>query len=331
MKKKSFLIGFIISAFFIYLAVNKVDYGALKESLVNCNYLYLIPMVALSVLLQLCKAYRWKLIITPVKKIRLSLIYYLHCIGFMGINILPFRLGEFLRPYLLSKQGDVKLSTSVATTVMERILDGGTLLLFMIAAVRFAPVPDWVLKAGESVFAVIALSIMFLFFLVWKGRRYLLKFTSFKPLAPFQEKTIRIFDSFKQGFDIMPDKKAFIFAIILSVIFWVIPVFNTYLLFSAFSMALPFSAALTLFIIVSIGLMIPSAPGFIGNFQFFCILALSLYGVNKSEALGFSIVLNAVQFFSIIAQGILSLFLSGIRFNEVMKAGESLKTENIQP
>ncbi|RMF98479.1 MAG: UPF0104 family protein [Candidatus Schekmanbacteria bacterium] len=326
MKKKGFIIGILISAFFIYLAISRVAYSELKSALQSCNYYYLIPMFALSVILQLFKSLRWKLILNPIKRIRLAMVYYVHCIGFMGINILPFRLGDLLRPYLMAKQEKLPISTSLATTVVERILDAGTLFIFIVFAIIYAPLPQNVIESGKDALVGIVVLIGVFIIILWKGRTFLAKMTSNKLLAPFQEKILNLFDSFKKGFDIMPDKRAVVLASVISLFFWVIPVFNTYLLFFAFDLKLPLTAALTAFIIISIGIMIPSAPGFIGNFQYFCIIALSLYGIEKSEALAFSIILHSVQFFATLGQGIFSLIMGKIKFSEVIQIGKASTT-----
>lgn len=328
MRKKGFIIGILISAFFIYMAVKKVAFSELTRALESCNYLYLLPMAGLSIILQIFKSLRWKIILNPVKKIRLAMVYYIHCIGFMGVNILPFRLGDLLRPYLMAKQEKISLSTSLATTVVERILDAGVLFIFIVFAIIYAPLPQWIVTSGETALFFIAVFIAVFSLIIWRGKGFLSKVTSIKVLKPFQEKVLNIFDSFKKGFDIMPDKSAGANAVILSLLFWIIPVFNTYLLFFAFGMDLSFSAALTVFIVVSIGIMIPSAPGFIGNFQYFCILALALYGIDKSQALAFSIVLHSVQFFATLGQGIFSLIMGKIEFREVIRIGKSATEKN---
>ena len=61
----------------------------------------------------------------------------------MGNNIFPFRIGELLRAYVLKRNEEVSISSSLATIVVERIFDGLTMLLFVFVALPTAPsLPD---------------------------------------------------------------------------------------------------------------------------------------------------------------------------------------------
>ena len=58
-------------------------------------------------------------------------------------------------------------------------------------------------------------------------------------------------------------------------------------------------------IILIIGIAIPTAPGFIGNWHFSCVLGLGLFGINKTDALTFAIIYHflAVGFVVILGLG----------------------------
>ena len=78
-------------------------------------------------------------------------------------------------------------------------------------------------------------------------------------------------------------------------------------MFFAFSFPLPLAAAFVLVIIVNLGLMIPAAPGFVGSFQFFCVISLALFGVGREEALSFSILSHILQLLFVAALGLVFL------------------------
>ena len=60
----------------------------------------------------------------------------------------------------------------------------------------------------------------------------------------------------------------------LSIVIWLIDILAIYLLFQAFHMHLSIAAATVLMIVLIIGIAIPTAPGFIGNWHFFASSAL---------------------------------------------------------
>jgi len=89
---------------------------------------------------------------------------------------------------------------------------------------------------------------------------------------------------------------------------WTILLWGSYLIaaqvgFWSLDLALPWSAALTLLVYLGVGMSLPSAPGFVGTFQFFTVAALALYGVEVNEALTFSVILHASFFFPVTVAG----------------------------
>ena len=89
---------------------------------------------------------------------------------------------------------------------------------------------------------------------------------------------------------------------------WTVLLWGTYALtvqvaFWSLGLELPWSAALTLLVYLGVGLSLPSAPGFIGTFQFFTVKALDLYGIEVSQALTFSVILHAAYFFPVTVAG----------------------------
>ena len=78
-------------------------------------------------------------------------------------------------------------------------------------------------------------------------------------------------------------------------------------MFFVFSFPLSLAAAFVLVIIVNLGLMIPAAPGFVGSFQFLCVISLALFGIGREEALGFSILSHILQLLFVAALGLFFL------------------------
>ena len=73
--------------------------------------------------------------------------------------------------------------------------------------------------------------------------------------------------------------------------------------------------------ILSIGLMLPSAPGFVGTFQFFIVAGLSLFAVTESLALSFSIALHAAFFISETAVGLICLWRANLSLPKMVQKG----------
>ena len=53
--------------------------------------------------------------------------------------------------------------------------------------------------------------------------------------------------------------------------------------------------------------MVPTASGFVGSFQFFCVVGLTLFGAGREEALSFSLLAQILQLLFVTALGVFYL------------------------
>jgi hypothetical protein len=109
---------------------------------------------------------------------------------------------------------------------------------------------------------------------------------------------------FIDGFGIIRDARLLVQVGALSLVIWVVDVAIIYAMFAAFSLPLSVTAALILMVILLIGIAIPTAPGFIGNWHYACILGLGLFGIAKAEALPFAVVYHFISVLFIVAMGL---------------------------
>jgi hypothetical protein len=79
---------------------------------------------------------------------------------------------------------------------------------------------------------------------------------------------------------------------------------------------LPFLAAIVVLLIINLGVSLPNAPANVGSYQFFCVLGLSVFQVEKTTATSFS-------FFAFLALTIPFIFLG---FAGLVRSGLSLKS-----
>src|SRR3989337_1509904 len=136
-----FILSIIVSIVCSWLFVRKIEWSLLKDALKDANYWYVIPTLILTLLVYIVRAIRWQGLLSHIKQVSVLNLLSITCIGFMANNILPARVGEVLRPFLLYKKENVKFSTSVATVIVERIFDMLALIIF--TAVTIALLPDY--------------------------------------------------------------------------------------------------------------------------------------------------------------------------------------------
>jgi uncharacterized protein (TIRG00374 family) len=312
---KKIILSLLISVFFIYLSVKGIDFRGVVEGLAKANYLYVLPFLFIVFVMQLLRAWRWGLILIPLGKVSALSLFAVTNVGFLAIMALPARLGELCRPYLMAHISPIKMPAALGTIFVERIIDGATILIIACIAAFFTPLPHGLIKA------------ILLFFLITFGLLSAVTFAVFRRdaaidvLIPFVrilparwEKTFnQAFRHFLDGFGIIAEGKRLSYILLLSFLIWLIDALAIYVLFIAFNFTLPPVAAFVLMIILIIGIALPTAPGFIGNWHYSCVLGLSFFNITKTDALTFAIIYH---FFSVAIVVILGLsFLPFVKFS----------------
>src|SRR5688500_20374017 len=74
---------------------------------------------------------RWRYLLAPIRPTRFRTVFRAGVIGFAALAILPARVGDLLRPYLVARQDGLPSSATIATIVMERVLEHVTVLALL--------------------------------------------------------------------------------------------------------------------------------------------------------------------------------------------------------
>ncbi|MBA4421495.1 MAG: hypothetical protein C0390_00165 [Syntrophus sp. (in: bacteria)] len=313
--KKKVIAGLVFSTLLVYLSVRGIDFQGVAEGFRTIHYGYVLPSLALLFLMQVLRSFRWGLILSPLAKIDQLSLFSVTSVGFLAIVSIPARLGELARPYLITKKSDLKMSSALGTIIVERVLDSLTILVIAVFVLFFIPLPPWLVRASVLfLLATLALlAVMVLMILKQEASLRILAMLSGKLPARYAEGLNRLTRHFLQGFRIMVDPALLASVTGLSILIWLIDVLAIYLLFLAFGFQLPVAAAFVLMIILIIGIAIPTAPGFIGNWHYFCILGLSFFGVPRTDALTFAIIYHALSIGIVVILGL--AFLPFNRFS----------------
>jgi glycosyltransferase 2 family protein len=323
--KKKVIAGLVFSTLLVYLSIRGIDFQAVAEGFRTIHYGYVLPILALLFFMQLLRSYRWGLILSPLAKIDQLSLFSVTSVGFLAIVAIPARLGELARPYLITKKSSLKMSSALGTIIVERVLDSLTVLVIAVVVLFFIPLPPWLVRASVIFFlATLALLVvMILMILKQEASLRILGTLCGKLPTRYAEGLNRLVRHFLQGFRIMVNPALLASVTGLSILIWLIDVLAIYLLFLAFGFQLPAAAAFVLMIILIIGIAIPTAPGFIGNWHYFCILGLSLFGVPRTDALTFAIVYHALAIGIVVILGLAFLPFNRFSVSDLRRQAQS--------
>jgi hypothetical protein len=320
-QRRTIALSLVVSAVFLFLAFRDVPLEDLGAALRRLHPGWLLIAIALSLLIMVFRTWRWQLELRPLERVPFGRLWVVTAVAYMAINVLPARLGEVVRPWLLSRRSSVSFSNVVGNLVVEKTMDAVVTLLYILAGLAtIENLPAWV-RTGARVPAVGAVVLVILVLLLyWRGEafvdRTVLRFLPER----FGAAVRRITGAIVAGMRVLPNPRLVLAVFCVSLTLWFLPILSSYVMMRAFEFQLPFSAAVVVFIFIGFGTALPNVPGMLGPYQYACILALGLFGVSQADALAYGLVLNAVQFLSIIGQGLVAWPLAGIRVEDVRQA-----------
>jgi glycosyltransferase 2 family protein len=322
--KKNMIAGIAVSCICIYFVLRGINFSEVAASFRSLQYGYILPVVLTSLASLYLRSYRWGVMLDRLVAYDQWTLFKLSSVGFMAIGVLPARLGEFVRPYLVKQHSGVRMSATMATVVLERVFDLLTLMLFLFVVLIKISLPPEIFKAGISMLTV-SLAILTVLIIFGTKRDFAAqvigRVMSFLP-GRIGTPAARFANSFLEGLQLLPDVKKTLWVLLLSLMNWLLVGFGTYILFYAFGMHLSIFNAFAVLAIVALGVMIPAAPGFIGTYHYACILGLTSFGIAKSEALSYAVVLWFLQMMPPILIGLLFLPFQKLSFGGLMKKAE---------
>ena len=289
------LIGVAVSGLLLFLAARNVQFGEVLPLLQRANFLYLALAGSCAVGAIWLRAWRWRYLIPNSESIKTSSLFSATMIGFMGNNLLPLRIGDLARAYIAAKKESTTASAMLATVVIERLLDVFAILTMLGVIFFHMPLPRWI---GNGFVVMLALGALAWIALLTMNRLSAAIggwITRYLP-ERHQGRIREFIEAFFAGLAAMRNKKNLTIATLLSIPIWTVYALGTYAALKACAIDVPFSASWVILAFIGIGVSLPSAPGFVGTFQFFTVAALALFSVDQQTAFGFSLLHHLSQY-----------------------------------
>jgi hypothetical protein len=275
--------------------------------------------VCVGIVSNLLRAARWKAILQTEPPVRFRFFFTSMMIGYLANNLLPARLGELVRIYVLRRQAGVSKSTAAATVVLERLTDGLVLLALVMLISLLLPLPPSVRSGSEIGLALFSVFAVFLLFLAFRGEN-IVRLATPKILSlplGLGPRLRGILERFIDGLGVFRSRKQALFTIALTLAIWAVEALLAGLVMTSLGLSLPWTASLLLVVVLSLTLVIPAAPGALGTYEFFAVMALSPFAVAKPQAVGAALVLHAVVYSTSTLLGLGSLWMESVSLREL--------------
>jgi glycosyltransferase 2 family protein len=314
------VVGYAVSIGCLIWVLQGVDYASLMDDLRSLHWRWVILGVVADIAVYVYQAWRWNLLLSPVMQPSLRRSVQAIYVGLFSNEVLPLRPGELIRSYLQAHWGKIPFSVALSSAVLERVFDGIWLIVvFVLITVRMQHkgivMPPMmidlakILGAGVAVAALILGLIMF-----WKqhaGRA-----------CPKTRRGAQI-KVFIEDLHLMGRSRSFYYGALASLPYLLIQVIPIYALIRAYELNLGFGPAMVVLVIWRVGTSIPQAPGNVGASQALMVLALSLFGVDKTTATGLSVVTWGVITLPLLIAGFIALTLTGSKIGHLRDAARA--------
>lgn len=310
----------ILSVFGYSLAIGSLvwvlhDFHIVKSlrQMEDVDWRWVLLGMVFDVLSYLFQAMRWKFLMVPFRKVRLSRTVRAVFAGLFANLVFPLRPGEFLRSYLISSQEDITLGRVIGSVGVERLIDLviataalGVVSLYVELPLRFKRAADIL---GVVTLAIVSIIVVLIFYIEFKLGK------SGETEAKRKYVPGRIMGALT-GLHAMGTAPSFYPAVLASIAMPACQVLALWALIRSYPLPLSFTASVVVLLIINLGVSLPNAPANVGSYQFFCVLGVTIFGVDKTTAAGFS-------FFAWFALTLPFIFLG---FAALVRSGMTLRS-----
>lgn len=329
-------ISLLLTIVFLGLFLWSFDLAAAWNSLRSASPLLLALAALLNLAAYPVRAWRWRHLLAPVREgIGFYNLNSTTIIGFMVSFLVPFRVGEVVRPVLLARRERFSSSAAIATIALERLFDALTVmtlyLVFSLSAhgrAILAPPAEGgagseaavLLRQGAwGAMLLVAVGLPLVAILVVFPKPFVARLHRLNRGGPSTRlgKAIGVLEQFLGGLEAVRRGKELSAIVVSSFAMWLLIDLSVYLGLLAFDLPLRFFDTFLLMVALTVGIAVPT-PGGVGPYEFFCQISLvDFWGVPASTAGAVAVTLHAVAILPPIALGLLLMWRDGVRPSEV--------------
>ena len=282
------------------------------------------------------RAWRWRVMLTPVVDISFGGVFSAMCVGYMANNVLPLRMGELYRAHVIYQISGLSRSTAFGSVVLERLTDLLFLMPYLLLTVLIFPLPGWLKNGAFATAAVVAVVAVFLIWLATDRERAMRTTRRVLGVLPGKIGTAlaTLIERFTSGFEVIRRSEHHIGLIVSSLALWAMYAGMAYFVLRSLGFMdsgieaierNPLGAVLVTLMITTLGFTIPGAPGGVGTYHGLTVLGLSLFGVPGDRAAGFAILLHALNYVPLTVLGLIFFWKLGLSFHDTSRLAAKMK------
>ena len=322
MKKRTFvtIFGFTVSIVLLYFSLRGIEFRQIWATIGRANpLLAFLPLVFIATAISL-SAFRWSKVSGPNVLFRETFSALL--IGMFINNVMPARLGEVARGYVLSRKRNLSFTYAFSTVLLDRFFDLTGLMLMTFLFFPRGRLPH---RVSQGIYAIIGMVVLCALLIILLSRqsfanRFAKRFAGVEQsfLAKLGRRLIEIQENLSRIASpltiVLFVGISFCTWLSMSVALWVVTV--------ALGIHVPFACIPFVCALLNIGITIPSSPGYVGLYQFLLVYLLSIFGVPKYEGFTVSILYHASWYIPYTVVGFALLLREHLRIKDIQRLEE---------
>lgn len=315
-----------ISSVCLYFAVRGMNIEDAVEQLKRSSRVPIAGAVFFLFLSLWIRAYRWSYLLSPVKRISIRPLFRCTLIGFMGNHLFPLRAGEVMRAVSIAQTQRISKAAALGSIFLERIFDGVVLSVTPFLCLTVLDLPRWVLSVNLALLGVYATGVLMLVLAAQRGWTEIWpeRVLGFLP-GRVSKRLGAIAGDFLQGVRTINHAGALVPVSYLSVLCWFCNGMFFFLVFKSLGLDLSIWAALVLQVVIGLGVILPAGPGYVGNFEYFTVLGLGLFGIAQETGFAYALLAHLCEFIPGTAVGLFFAFRSGFEIE-----GKALSSRGVE-
>jgi hypothetical protein len=325
MRRWQGVIGIVLTLGVLAFLAYRLGLLALRHALAGAQYAYVLPLLGTTLILYGVGALQWQLVLSPVQWVRPLRLFSAQMVAALAHGLLYLPVGGLVRAYVVARGEGASLSAVLATTLVDRLVDGfaflglvGIVLAFIDLPIGAAPVQAALRAAGwTSLGLYLGLAALLVVFGAFPAQGAAIVARVLGVLAPrWSQPAAVVYARFCQGLGLPRRwRERSLLAACAMGKKAIIPL-QVYWMARAFGLDLPWTAYPFQVVFLGFLLFLAGALGIRGTYQAGMVVALGFYGVSKEVALAIAIIVEVVGHGTAMALGLVFLWLEGFTLDE---------------
>ena len=331
LKNKRVWVGLLVTLLFLVLFVRQVEFPKVEQALQQANFLLLLLAIPIYFAGVWFRVLRWKQLMAHLRLFRAKELFPYVVIGYMANDLLPMRVGELVRSYILGERYRLGKASILGSIALERLSDGLTLIAFMAAIALFVPLSGWLdqlLRFMALLFFGALAVLLLVLFNRTRSLRLLGQIAHGAP-AGLSGRFLHLAEGLLDGMSALNRPRRVGAVAIYGMLAWACEAGVFYVVGTALEVQSPIFVFFLAMSVANLATTLPSSQAGIGPFEYFCAQTFVMFGTEASLAATYAVVLHIVLILPVTLLGFVYLSIENLSLAQIVQRSGALTGTSI--